>query len=165
MILLKVLYLDYTAATSSPGVTGMQSDPAEAALNMFANTVSSDGVILPVEPSDLKQVWKMTEEIREHSDPNVHVAIDVRGYADVCSPGANMMAIWYRASMLGLIAEQTGLFAPELPEEARDVVFDVAAKFPIKFMRPGVVHDGLPVDVEAFVKQVEDELHRLGFKI
>jgi len=143
----------------------MQPDPAEAALNMFASSLSNDGVILPVEPSDLKSVWKIAEEIREHSGSNKHSAIDVRTYAEVCSPGANVMAVWYRASMFGVLVQSAGLLAPELPDDAKDVVFNVAARFPFKFIEPGVVHDGLPVDVQAFVKQVEDELGRLGFKV
>ena len=142
----------------------MQPDPTEAAFNMFANTVSNDGVILPVEPSDLKQVWKMAREIPERSDPKVQTAIDPRGFAAVCSPGANVTAIWYRASMLGMLAQSSGLLAPEVPDNVKDAVFNVAARFPFKFMKPGVVYEGLPVDVQAFVKQVEDELRRLGFK-
>ena len=55
--------------------------------------------------------------------------------------------------------------APELPDDAKDVVFNVAARFPIKFMEPGVAYDGMPLDVQAFVKEVEDELGRLGFKV
>jgi len=143
----------------------MQPDPTEAALNMFASNVSSNGEIVPVEPSDLKSVWKIVEEIREHSGSNEHSAIDVRTYAEVCSPGANVMAVWYRASMFGVLVQSAGLLAPELPDDATDVVFNVAARFPIKFMKPGVVSQGLPLDAEEFMKQVEDELRRLGFKV
>ena len=142
----------------------MQPDPSEDALKQFASNVSNNDVIVPVEPSDLKSVWKMAEEIREHSDPKKHTAVDARSFEAVCSPGANVMAVWYRASMLGMLAQSTGLLAPESPDEAKDIVFNVAARFPIKFMQPGVVSQGLPLDVEEFVKQVEDELHRLGFK-
>ena len=87
----------------------MQPDPSEDALNQFASKVSNNGEIVPVEPSDLKKVWKMAEEIRERSDPKVHSAIDVRTYAEVCSPGANVMAVWYRASMLGVLVHSAGV--------------------------------------------------------
>jgi len=53
----------------------MQPDPTDAAPNQFATTVSNNGVIVPVEPSDLKSVWKMAEEIRDQSDPNERYAI------------------------------------------------------------------------------------------
>ena len=141
----------------------MQPDPTEAALNQFSSTVSNNGLIVPVAPADLKNVWnKRLETLAQY--PNEQMAIDPRMFASVCSPGANLMAIWYRASMLGLLAQRTGLLAPELPDEAKDVVFNFAARFPIKFMQLGVVYDGLPVDVQDFMKQVEDELRRLGFE-
>ena len=70
------------------------------------------------------------------------------------------MALWYRASILGLIAKQTGLLAPELPDHVQDAVFNVVASFPVKMMEPGVVYEGLPLDLQAFVKQIESELGR-----
>lgn len=135
----------------------MNPDPE----NLFASNVSRDGLIVSVEPSDLKNVWKMGEEIQQQRGSKEHIAIDPRMFATVCSPGANVMALWHRASILSLIAQQTGLLTPELPDDARDVVFNVVAKFPIKLMQPGVVYDGLPLDVRAFVKQIEDELRQL----
>ncbi len=38
--------------------------------------------------------------------------------------------------------------------ELDDAVFQVAAKFPMTNMEVGVVHDGLPFDVEEFLKQI-----------
>ena len=64
-------------------------------------------------------------------------------------------------SMLEMMAQQTGLPVPEL---AKDVVFNVAASFLIKMMEPGV-NDRMPLDVEAFVKQIQDELGRLGLRL
>jgi hypothetical protein len=60
--------------------------------------------------------------------------------------------------MLGLLAEHVGLLPPEMPSEVRDVVFNVAATFPIKRMEPGVQYQGLPLDVNGFVKQIEHDL-------
>ena len=107
----------------------------------------------------------MAEEMREHNDPKVQYAIDARSFAEVCSPGANVTAVWYRASMLGMLAQTIGMLAPELPAEVREAVFNVAASFPFKFMKPGDVHEGLPLDVQEFVKQLEEELRRLGIKV
>ena len=45
-----------------------------------------------------------------------------------------------------------------MPSEVRDVVFNVAARFPMKHMEPGVQYHGLPMDVDGFVKQIEHEL-------
>lgn len=115
-----------------------------------------DGLVPPVDPSDLKSAWKRGEELRAQygSEPAV-VSLDLRGN---CSPGADTTAVWYRASILGLLAERADLLPPELPSEVRDVVFNVAAKFPMKRMEPGVEYQGLPMDVDGFVKQIENEL-------
>ena len=64
----------------------------------------------------------------------------------------------YRESMLGLLAERVNLLPPEMPAAVRDVVFNVAAKFPMKRMELGVQYRGLPMDVEGFVKQIEHDL-------
>jgi hypothetical protein len=115
-----------------------------------------DGLVPPVDPSDLKIAWKRGQELRAlyGSEPTV-VSHDLRGN---CSPGADFTAVWYRASMLGLLAESVGLLPPEMPSEVRDVVFNVAAKFPMKRMEPGVEYQGLPMDVDGFVKQIGQEL-------
>jgi hypothetical protein len=60
--------------------------------------------------------------------------------------------------MLGLLAETVGLLPPEMPSEVRDVVFNVAAGFPMKSMEIGVQYQGLPMDVDGFVKQIEHDL-------
>ena len=82
-----------------------------------------DGLVPPVDPSDLKIAWKRGQELRAlyGSEPTV-VSHDLRGN---CSPGADFTAVWYRASMLGLLAESVGLLPPEMPSEVRDVVFNV----------------------------------------
>ena len=115
-----------------------------------------DGLVPPMDPSDLKDVWKRGQELRalQGSEPAV-TSYDLRGN---CSPGADDTAVWYRASILGLLAESVGLLPPEMPSEVRDVVFNVAAKFPMKRMEPGVEYQGLPMDVDGFVKQIEHEL-------
>jgi hypothetical protein len=41
--------------------------------------------------------------------------------------------------------------------EFEDAVLKVAAKFPMKKLNVGVVHQGLPFDVEEFVKQIAEE--------
>jgi hypothetical protein len=60
--------------------------------------------------------------------------------------------------MSGLLAESMGLLPPEMPSEVRDVVFNVAARFPMRRMEPGVEYQGLPMDVDGFVKQIEHDL-------
>lgn len=136
--------------------------------NAFMSNASKDGLIVPVEPSDLKTVWKMIwkmgEEIQQQRVPNEYIAIDPRMFAKDCSPGANVVALWYRATILGLLEKQTGLFSSETPDDVKDVVFKVAASYPIKMMKPGIVSRGLPQDIQAMLKQMEHELGRLGLE-
>jgi hypothetical protein len=117
-----------------------------------------DGLVPPADPSDLKSVWQKGQELRalQGSEPGV-TSYDLRGNSN-CSPGADVTAVWYRASMLGLLAERVGLLPPEMPSSVRDVVLNVAAKFPMKRMELGVQYQGLPMDVEGFVKQIEHDL-------
>jgi hypothetical protein len=77
-------------------------------------------------------------------------------YQNVCSPGADAMAAWFRASMLGMLQ-----MFPESPlaqwthdGELDDAVFQVAATFPMEKMKTGVVREGMPFEVEEFVKQI-----------
>ena len=71
-----------------------------------------DGLVPPVDPSDLKSAWKRREELRAlyGSEPTV-VSLDLRGNS---GPEADFTAVSYRASMLGLLAERVGLLPPVL---------------------------------------------------
>jgi hypothetical protein len=82
--------------------------------------------------------------------------IDDRMYKEVCSSGADVQAVWYRTSILGLLQ-----ILPDSPltpwthdGELDDAVFHVAATFPMKKMEVGVVHQGPPFDVQEFVRQI-----------
>jgi hypothetical protein len=73
-------------------------------------------------------------------------------YKNVCSPGADAMAVWYRASMLRILQ-----ILPESPlrpwtydGELEDAVFQVAAKFPMKKMQVGVEQEGFPFVLPSF---------------
>jgi hypothetical protein len=88
--------------------------------------------------------------------PNEGVAIGMDFYQRACSPGADTDAVWYRASMLQLLAGPVGLLTPWLHEgELPDAVFQVAATFPMKKLSVGVPQQGLPFDVQAFLELIE----------
>ena len=60
--------------------------------------------------------------------------------------------------MLTLLSKETGLFSRWVHNgEFEDAVLKVAAKFPMKKLNVGIVHQGLPFDVEEFVKQIAEE--------
>jgi hypothetical protein len=116
---------------------------------------SQEGAVPAVSPDDLRSVWKLTRDAQARN-PGECTSIGNTVYQRVCSPGADAVAVWYRASMLGMLQ-----IIPESPlaqwthdGELDDVVFQVAATFPIEKMRTGVVREGMPFDVEEFVKQI-----------
>jgi hypothetical protein len=64
-------------------------------------SLSGSGFVSPVDPSDLKSVWTMLRETQARHGANQSVSIGHELFATVCSPGADAIAVWYRASMLG----------------------------------------------------------------
>src|ERR1700719_906877 len=118
----------------------------------------SKGDVAAVDPADLKAVCGFMRNMKVRAGQ--HTAISSSLYESVCSPGADVDAVWYRASMLGLLEMLPQMF-PESPLTPwthngllDDAVFQVAATFPMKNMEVGVVHDGPPFDVEEFLKQI-----------
>jgi hypothetical protein len=66
-----------------------------------------DGPIPPVDPADLKSIWAMQEELKRDFEkrvpnraPNQDFSVSINNYKRVCSPGANVGALWYRLSIL-----------------------------------------------------------------
>jgi hypothetical protein len=115
----------------------------------------SGDIVAAVNPDDLRNVWKMTREILAHNQGQ-GVALAANMFESACSPGADAKAVWYRASMLGLLQ-----MLPESPltpwtheGELDDAVFKVAATFPMKKMDVGVVYNGPPFDLQEFLTQI-----------
>ena len=126
--------------------------PAEAPPDLWE---SQEGGVPAVSPDDLRKVWTLFRETQARN-PSECTSIGDTVYQSVCSPGADTIAVWYRASMLGMLH-----MFPESPlapwtrnGELDDAVFEVAATFPMEKMRTGVVRQGPPFDVGEFVRQV-----------
>jgi hypothetical protein len=112
---------------------------------------SADDLVPAVDPADLRNVLSVLRTL----DSKV-AAIGMSVFEHVCSPGADTRAVWYRAAMLTL-PTGAGLLSHWVHNgEFDDAVLKVAAKFPMKKLNVGVVHQGLPFDAEEFVKQVEE---------
>jgi len=80
-----------------------------------------------------------------------HSSVDVRYYQRLCSPGANIQAVWFRASMLGML----DMAVPGWTENRdSDKVIALAARFPMKKMEAGITCDGPPFDLPEFLKQI-----------
>jgi hypothetical protein len=122
--------------------------------DFWAGSQEGDSVAA-VSTADLRKVWQLVRDTKAQN-PGECMSIGNSVYQNVCSPGADAISVWYRASMLGMLQ-----MFPESPlaqwthnGELDDAVFEVAATFPMEKMRTGVLREGLPLDVEEFVKQV-----------
>ena len=115
-----------------------------------------EGSVAAVDPDDMKKLWLLFRDVQSRSDSGGGVAIDMRLYERACSPGADVQAVWFRAAILETLKQlRPELLAPWIHDgEFDDAVFQVAATFPMKKMRTGVVREGLPFDVEGFVKRI-----------
>ena len=133
-------------------VIHLAEPPKEPPPDLWAG--SQEGAVANVSPDDLRNVWKLSRDTQARN-PGPHVMSNSM-YESVCSPGADAIAVWYRASMLWAIMQaQPDLLAPWTRDgEFDDAVFQVAATFPMEKMRTGVVREGLPFDVDEFVKQI-----------
>lgn len=116
---------------------------------------SQEGPVPSVSPDDLRNVWKLIRDAQAQH-PGECTSISSGAYKRVCSPGADVHAVWFRASMIGMLQ----IMSPESLAQWRhngeldDVVFHVAATFPMEKMKAGVQREGFPFDVDAFVKQI-----------
>ena len=112
--------------------------------------------VAAVSPDDLRNVWKMMRDLQAHTPAGQSGSFSSELYENACSPGANVVAVWYRASILEVLQ-----MLPENPlmpwsheGELDDAVFQIAATFPMKKLPIGLVMNGLPFDVQELVKQI-----------
>ena len=105
-----------------------------------------------VDPADLRSILDLLLTL----SPGAAIGMGI--FESVCRPGADIRAVWYRAVMLQLLSRQADLLSSWVRNgEFDDAVLKVAARFPIKKLHVGVVHQGFPLDVEEFVKQIREE--------
>ena len=84
-------------------------------------------------------------------------ATGINVFESICSPGADVCAVWYRASLLQL-CERLGLLSRWLNDDRlNDAVIKVAADFPMDKLEAGVVRKDLPLDVQEFLKRIDVE--------
>jgi hypothetical protein len=124
-----------------------------------------------VDLDDLKTVSHMWDELqRQH--PGTQFGVGVEAVAQVCNPGADVQAVYYRVAQLGLlkftseqkvdidipeaqahIAEFQSKIAPLMQDgKFTDAAFRAIARIPLVWMAPGVVREGLLCDVEELLK-------------
>jgi len=112
--------------------------------------------VATVSPDDLRNVWTMMRDLEARTQAGQTGSLSSRLYEGACSPGANVLAVWYRASILGVLQILPG--NPLTPwshgGELDDAVFQIAATIPMKKLPIGLVKNGLPLDVQELVKQI-----------
>ncbi len=125
---------------------GLQAPPP-----MFAG---KPGEPVPaVDPEDVKTVWQIGIDAQANH-PGKNLAVGVESMKHACKPGADIEAIWYRASLAWLITqiapEQLARFMRD--GQPNDAVLRAAANVPTDWMGVGVVRQHPPFDVNEFVR-------------
>jgi hypothetical protein len=125
------------------------------ALHDFFGARGND--VAAVNPDDLRKVWTMMRDLEARALAGQGASISSVLVESACGPGANVLAVWYRASILGVLQTLPG--KPLTPwshgGELDDAVFQIAATFPMKKLPVGLVKNGPPFDVQELVRQIE----------
>ena len=134
-----------------------QNIPEEELVNTL---IGKAGEVVPVvDPEDLKNLWTYSQELRaRHSNGGTATGIAV--FQQMCCPGADVRAVWYRSSMLGVLA---GMLESAWPGgELSETALKVASRMELNWMAVGVPQKGLPFDVVQFLAEVQAESVRGG---
>lgn len=122
---------------------------------MDVSALTAGGPIPTVNVGDLRGVWELMQETRAeflgNREPEVGgqqsaIGLDIGLLARACRPEANVLAVWARSALLGILVQQGLLASWQRGTHLDDAVFDVAAIFPI----PGLDR----FDPEAFLQQL-----------
>jgi hypothetical protein len=108
-----------------------------------------------VDPEDIKAVWKLDQEVKK-DHPGLKVAIGVEIFERACKHGANVRAVTYRTQHIGMLQLILPDLMDPLLQDKPEAVFRAAAEIPIEWMGVGIVRDGLPFDLEDFVRRVRE---------
>ncbi len=98
-----------------------------------------------VKASDLKAVWKMGRNAEAHAmahNPELkrgQLMIGIDLMKRVCSPEANVNAVWFRGARLGVLMARCGKEDAEPPS----ILFTIFAKLPMKWWGFGELHRAL----------------------
>jgi hypothetical protein len=110
-----------------------------------------------VDPADIKIVYSAHCELQARH-PGESVATSREVFKRICSPGANLPAVTYRTATIQLLE----MISPDLLSEWRkdgqmdERVFRAAASIPLEWQKVGVVRQGLPFNVEDFMRRVAE---------
>src|SRR6266849_790719 len=86
-----------------------------------------------VHPSDMKALWTLGEDTKKRH-PEGGVAIGVNLMEASCKPGANVMAISYRASWIGMLQHLDKEVMDPLMRDKLDAVLMAASEIPMAWI-------------------------------
>jgi hypothetical protein len=81
-----------------------------------------------VHPDDLKRVWSFIAS-EQGGGPGNSVSLNL--FAGLCDANANVLAVWFRATLVKALLQQGQLEGWREGASLREKVFEVAASFPL----------------------------------
>jgi len=120
----------------------------------------------PVDPDDLKIVYEFLQEFASQN-PGGKAAVCVDVFKNQCKPNADMSAVTYRATMLGLLLKHApDAWYPEpraqsLKPQSDDARLNPAlyrefAQLPMEWIGVGIERNGFPFDAELLLRRLRD---------
>src|SRR5258706_13379494 len=100
------------------------------ALHDFFGARGND--VAAVNPNDLRNLWTMMRDLQASAQAGQSGTISGGLYERACSPGANVVAVWNPASILGVLQNLPGNPLTPWAHEGGldDAAFPIAATFP-----------------------------------
>ncbi len=92
---------------------------------MDFSALTSNEPIPAVSFGDLRIVW----ELMRDQHPGAGISVNV--FAQACSPQADVIALWARSTLIDLLADQGLLSSWQRGAQLDDIVFEIAAIYPI----------------------------------
>jgi len=113
----------------------------------FVEEAEAGGTVPPVSKDDLKSLHDVCVQMRKrYSGKDGVITLDLM--ARTCNAGANLAAVWLRHSRLRLLIRQGLLADWQHGTELDDVVYRVAANFPMH---------GVDFDPKMFIQRLREE--------
>jgi hypothetical protein len=108
-----------------------------------------------VDPSDMKALWKLGEDVRKSNPDAGGIAITVDVMGAYCKPGANVGAIRYRARIIGMLQQILPEVMDPLIKDKLDAVLVAASEIPMIWIG-NTVHHGWTFDPDEFIRRVRE---------
>jgi hypothetical protein len=122
-------------------------------MNEIEGLIGKAGEAVPVvDVGDIKVMWTHGQKLKAlHPEGSVAVCVNI--WKQLCSPGADVRAVSYRCTILGLL--EMMLRAAWTGGELSENAFRVAATMDLDWMPVGVVQNALPFNLEGFLAEAQ----------